>query len=295
MSERRRPHVEPQIRTFPLVAASAGIFVAIAANLTGVALLVASLWALLVWHETRTERARRNDRELSFALDEAVEAFRAEDYRRAVTLAEELLDHPTSQRFRARALAMAAWSHLALDDLEAAARRIGQLPTGREPPPLFQGILLVKAGKPGPAIPHLEAALTGEEPDVAAGYLGRAYADTRQPALALRLLVGNPFGRNYDERAFAQVENALLVAGYADEAATVAEAGYSRFGSGQHAFVAACAHGRATRPEAGLRWLGRAIEAGFDDVTRIDDDVDLEGVRGLPGYRPVRARLPQAV
>lgn len=88
----------------------------------------------------------------------------------------------------------------------------------------------------------------------------------------------------------AMVEQ-LYDAGRFEAAAAVASGAFERFRRPIDAYNAAACFARAGKPEAGLTWLEKAIEAGYNDLKHIGSDPDLESVRALDGYPDVRRRL----
>ncbi|MFK7988005.1 MAG: site-2 protease family protein [Sandaracinaceae bacterium] len=89
----------------------------------------------------------------------------------------------------------------------------------------------------------------------------------------------------------ARLDVLLFLNGHFEAAAQVAEALFEAHGQPTDAYNAACSHARAGRPEDGLAWLKRAVEAGFDDVEQLVVDDDLETVCALPGGRALIGRL----
>ncbi len=62
-------------------------------------------------------------------------------------------------------------------------------------------------------------------------------------------------------------------------------------GRAQVAFDVACSTARAGDAERSLRWVERAVEAGFRAPGLLDNEPDLAPVRALPGWADVRNRL----
>lgn len=60
------------------------------------------------------------------------------------------------------------------------------------------------------------------------------------------------------------------------------------------AYSAACSASLAKQPEEALVWLARAADEGFDDAKHLDQDTDLDGIRNLPGFAPLRERIAVA-
>lgn len=59
----------------------------------------------------------------------------------------------------------------------------------------------------------------------------------------------------------------------------------------QVAFEVACSWSRVERPDLALKWLSRAVDAGFASESILDNEADLEAARNDPGWEAVRSRL----
>jgi len=57
------------------------------------------------------------------------------------------------------------------------------------------------------------------------------------------------------------------------------------------AYSAACSASLAKQPEEALVWFARAVDEGFDDAKHLDQDTDLDSIRSLPGFAPLRERV----
>jgi len=107
--------------------------------------------------------------------------------------------------------------------------------------------------------------------------------------LAAKLLAPNGAGA----QAAANLQAHLHYADCFREAAEVGELVYvdGRVSRAQTAFDVACSRSRAGEGERALDWLDKAIDAGFTAGALLDGQPDLSGVRGLPRWSQVRARV----
>ncbi|HJL30448.1 MAG TPA: hypothetical protein RMI62_15330, partial [Polyangiaceae bacterium LLY-WYZ-15_(1-7)] len=71
---------------------------------------------------------------------------------------------------------------------------------------------------------------------------------------------------------------------------TIGERAFEETGEPLTAFNAACALARLGRADEALGWLERALDSGLSDVRLLDDEDDLDPLRGLPGWAELRAR-----
>ena len=89
----------------------------------------------------------------------------------------------------------------------------------------------------------------------------------------------------------ARAQQALIDAARYDEAAALGAQAYRRVPDPELAFGVAKALGRAGRVQDALAWLNTALEAGFDDVRRLEDDPGLAPLRDEPRFAAFRRRL----
>jgi hypothetical protein len=58
----------------------------------------------------------------------------------------------------------------------------------------------------------------------------------------------------------------------------------------EYAYNAACSWALAGQPEAALRWLGTAVDRGYDDVKHMQKDPDLDSLRAKPELEAILKR-----
>jgi len=170
-----------------------------------------------------------------------------------------------------------AWVALADDNPRLALSQLERVTPPERARRLTWALALEGMQMPDRALPHAEAAYQVEPSETSA-------------ALALRLL--DRAGRHDDaERiatTFAWRSPATRDARLADVAfargdhARAAQLFGAAFDAGRRpldAYNAACAHARARDLPRAVEWLGRALDAGFDDLDQLRADPDLEQVR----------------
>jgi len=93
-----------------------------------------------------------------------------------------------------------------------------------------------------------------------------------------------------DPEAYDDIARELLRSGRYDEAAKGFMAAAERkTSSASSIYNAACARSLQGDKPAALTLLQQAVEAGFADPKHIDEDDDLDAIRGEPGFRQIRA------
>jgi len=83
----------------------------------------------------------------------------------------------------------------------------------------------------------------------------------------------------------------LFFAGRVDAARHLLETRFEVTREAQDAYNVACCCARLHACGEALGWLGRALDAGWDDGAAIDRDEDLAPLRALDGFSALRARL----
>jgi beta-lactamase regulating signal transducer with metallopeptidase domain len=87
-------------------------------------------------------------------------------------------------------------------------------------------------------------------------------------------------------KAFYEIGKEMLKAGRDDVGAEAFETSAARgYREGASLYNTACAHSLKGDKAAGLDFLRKALEAGFDDPGQLRKDVDLDNLRGEPRYR----------
>lgn len=185
---------------------------------------------------------------------------------------------------RASALELAGWARLLAGDPAGADRAIASMRPSHDPSPMLEALVAVRSGRFDEAIAAAEEMELEEERRPRRRILAYALAADGRVDEAARV-VGD------DRESGALVDASLFHAERFDAAAALGEALFGRFENPEDAYNAACSHARAGRAAEGLRWLERAIDAGYDDVAHLEGDDDLAAVRALDGYAPLRARL----
>lgn len=206
-------------------------------------------------------------------------------------LADELetsiLPRVGSGEQRAAALELIGWARLLSSDPDRAHEAARQMRPSHDPSPLLEGLIAVRQGRFEDALDALDDGFdhASDDPESVARVRLEAYA------LAALGRTEEAIARlGKDHSSGAVVDGSLFRAAYFDAAAALGERLFERFGAPEDAYNAACAHARAGRAEMGLRWLERAVDAGFEDIGHLEGDADLAAVRALDEYALLRER-----
>lgn len=201
----------------------------------------------------------------------------------AADLEERVADKVVSPTQRAMALELSAWAHLLAGDPERALGAVEAMQPTHDPSPILAAIVAIRNRRFEEALEAIEA-IHPEEREGAKRLEAYALAALGRPEPAMVAIEG-------DHGVGSLVDAALFGAGLYDAAADFAMQLFDRFGEAEDAYNAACSHARAGRPEEGLMWLERAVDAGYRDLEHLDADDDLAAIRDLEGFGPLRERL----
>lgn len=209
-------------------------------------------------------------------------------YRNGQLVAERSGDPETRNRGRD----LLAWVAMARSDHRDALKQLER----SEPPEAARAVtwamVLDSLGEVEQAAPYALRAVEVEPSDTAAALAARLTAkaghDAEAQAIVARFGWSRPAAK---ESALGEVE---LAQRRFERAAMHFGAAFELGGAARDAYDTARSHARAgARPEA-LRWIERAIKAGFDDLGQLHTDPDFATLRGDPELERVLAAIPKA-
>lgn len=87
--------------------------------------------------------------------------------------------------------------------------------------------------------------------------------------------------------------SALFSAKRFEEALQLEVVAFYRTKKADHAYNAGCSLARLGRGADALEWLGRAVDAGYDDRRHLESDADLAGLRDQAGWQTLLARVKE--
>ncbi|HEY5887041.1 MAG TPA: site-2 protease family protein [Acidimicrobiales bacterium] len=260
----------------------------------------AGLWALsegflfgalfAVFFLADNVRALQGRRESGAAADlrPAAEALERGDPDAALGLAGGVLGSTRDPRARAMAIDLTAWAHLAKRDLPAAAAALALYPDDIEPSGHLRAFIAETTD--AERVNATVDAWLDHRYLPATTYTRCLVESGLADVVGNRLLASRADGA---ERARLAFQHTLFVAGQMDASARFGERLVEAGGADPIvAYNVACAHSRAGRTDAAVRWLGTAIDQGFTNRELLDNDPDLARVRTDPRFAMLRNRLP---
>lgn len=204
---------------------------------------------------------------------------------------EELVGSMPTVESKVDKVEAVAWSALREGRVDDAKRALAKVPPGAEVDPFLRPAVDLVAGDTDPAVAGFEAAYVAR-PEGPSGLLPATLIGQHGEArtLALRIL-----GHQGGGPAFAAsgLQGHLHYARHFAQSAIVGELLWNddRANRAQVAFEVACSWSRAGDVPAALRWIERAIGAGFDSGATLDREADLADTRADPGWKTVRSLL----
>jgi len=209
----------------------------------------------------------------------------SDDWRRlAEGMTREVLPKIGSPAQRAMALELSAWAFLLAGDAERADATASRMRPSHDPSAILAALIAARRDRPQEAL-DAAADMHEEEADAA-----------RMITLYARTLLGGADAvvtdLTDDEAELGSLLDAAVFHAEAfEQAAALGEALFERFGESNDAYNTACSLTRAGRPDEALRWIERAIDAGYDDLAHLETDEDLADARARPGYPELAERL----
>ncbi|MEY2591497.1 MAG: hypothetical protein QOJ67_3481 [Acidimicrobiaceae bacterium] len=204
------------------------------------------------------------------------------------------LEPPKLERVRRGAdeerVELLAWDALRRSDASGAQRAVNRLPDPERANPFLVASVALATGDVPAAMARFSVAYLSEPNGPSSLVPATLLARSGKAAeLASDLLNAGGEGA----QAAAGLQSHLHYAGAFEAAAQVGELVYAagRSSRAQASFETACSWAQAGNADAGLVWLGRAIDAGFTAGALIDGEPELATVRSLPGYAATRAQV----
>jgi len=222
-------------------------------------------------------------------LVEADAALAGGDPLRAEKLAGELLHQTYPGPVRAAAANIGVWANLIQGRTAGAldvAERAGSALAGLDVP-----LSAVQAaGGRDRALDLLRSTFTAAPGETSGLLLTRALVQAGRLDEAVAVVSG-PAAAKLGNNPAAVVGRALFGEERFEDAARLGAASFERDPHPTLAYNVACAWARHGRPDEALRWLDRAVDAGYRDAGELETDAELETLRGRPELRDLRHRM----
>jgi stage IV sporulation protein FB len=198
---------------------------------------------------------------------------------------------PLAPPLRRGALRLLLWACLARGDHDQAAALVAS--TMDATSPVLDPQVLAAIGGPDRAIDQMRALYEHDPGDATGAFLARGLIEANRLDEAVAVVDG-PWARLLGHETHSAVGSALFGAGRYAEAARMGERSFERRAHPALGYNIACSWARSGEVELALRWLGKAVDAGFGDTTRLQADEDFAAVRRAPGFAALQRRLAAA-
>lgn len=192
------------------------------------------------------------------------------------------------QELKRAAVEQLAWSELLESGPERALAQLQLLPPGSAASPLLQAAILVRRGRPGEALPILQAAHRDGPTIISASMLFEALVALGRPDEAAATVADGGLGRSGLE-ALQVASTINFYVGQYRIAADMSEAAFDRGGAPDDAYNAACSCAQLGEPDQAFAWLFRALEAGYRDRAHLEADPDLDPLHDDPRFAELLA------
>lgn len=214
------------------------------------------------------------------ALQQGWDALRSGDEARAHRLGGLVLEQAPDPDARNAARDLLAWSALARANFREALTHLERSEPPESARALTWAMVLEAIEEPNRASPYALRAVEVEPSETSAALAVRVLAAAGRHTEALSVTERFPWPRPA-ARELALGEVAYAQGAFA-HAARHYQSAFEQGASPRDAFFAGCAHARAGNRAEALAWLGRAVEAGFDDPDQLRGDSDLASLQGDP-------------
>jgi membrane associated rhomboid family serine protease/Zn-dependent protease len=234
------------------------------------------------------QRATGRAQRLEVRLEDAYALLERRDLEGASKIGREVMAAADTPGLRAASARVVMWAKLLEGRADEAVGVIEQVPSDGVHPLLHPSVLAAAGGQDR-AVEHLRKAFQARPGEASGIQLARGLIEAGRLDEALSLVTGP---RRADAgQASLLVGRALYGAQRFEEAARLLERAFDRLPHPALAYNVAASWSRSGDREKALAWLGRAVDAGFEDAGRLEADADFDHLRGTAGYQQVRGRL----
>jgi Zn-dependent protease len=225
----------------------------------------------------------RHDRKFESDLELARKAIENKDWERAVNLILRVQKAARSHQVQREAAWLLCFTLVVQNKYEEAQTAIQSFEALHGEEPFLKGFLYFQQQKMAEALPHLRAAFVKEPERQIGTMLVTALTEEGKFAEALEI-IKQPQVAEFRWALAINLHNASFQAG---DFKVAAEAGALAFESKREpgtAYNVACSFARGGDEVSGLRWLERAVDAGFSDKNLMTTDPDIESLRASPSF-----------
>lgn len=250
--------------------------------------IVAVIFALMNARSLSHSRPPPSTRDYQSWLDEGYEALRQRALLAASNRAREILAGSSDAELRSRATTLLIWVQLLEGRVDEALDLVDTNPAAAGRRLLTEPVEQATGGR-DQAIDLLASAHRSRPGDASGALLARALVESGRLDEASQLALQPDGAAGPNTRAVVGAE--LFRSGRLEEAARVGEVSFDGDRHPVTAYNVACCRARQGRPDEAVAWLGRAVDAGYDDLAALDADADLAVLRDHPGFEDLRRRV----
>jgi Zn-dependent protease len=207
------------------------------------------------------------------------------DLHQGSQIGQQVLASARSDRVRAAAIDLIAWSHFAAGDRAGATALLARLPAGMEPGRFSTAYVMLLDGLGQAAVAATVQGFAEPQPQPPNRLLTVRLADDGLIDAVVEQLMAQP--GELGPRATWVMSQQLHVMGRYEAAARLSAKLYEdgRVERAVQAYNAACSLARLGYPNEAGQWLVAAVEQGFRERTRIEGDEDLASLRSTEAFR----------
>ncbi|MBN1410778.1 MAG: hypothetical protein JW969_08020 [Spirochaetales bacterium] len=218
------------------------------------------------------------DKELEPEMNGLYSLVKQGKYEAAVTAADGLAGKAVTPTVKNRAVTLGCWALYKMGENEEALKRLESMTGSKVPDKFLYGILLHENGRFDEAKDHLLQAFVSRLDNDSASYLVENLIKLEDYATLYNTIRMYP-GAKLDRALYQSISSALHDKGHYREAAEISELQYTKFRGSAAAYNSACSKSRMNDKKAAFRWLRIAVEEGWVDRNKMENDPDLAGLK----------------
>lgn len=256
---------------------------------------IAFLTAWFLWSNAMTIKRRielRFDQPFEEKLKIARQALQDEDGKELIRLSAEVFAKAKTEPLRREALELLIYGHTIEKEFAEAEKRLRQYSALFGANLYIEGYVHYCKGEYEQAIKLFEEVFDKEQSLRAGRMLFQVLLEANRPQQALQRFSHTAFeGRSAS--FYLHLQNLAFERHELELAAQLGLRAFEKTKDPTIAYNIACAFAlQGNLPEA-LQWLLRAVESGFSDKTRMQNDADIAELRKLPEFEPIYRLLAE--
>jgi Zn-dependent protease/tetratricopeptide (TPR) repeat protein len=233
--------------------------------------------------------AKENDAALADELVAIDAAVTRSEFAWARERAEALWARARSPRDQAHALSALVHIHLYENHPELAAATLQEFPADWQPDAELEARVWMQVGQPRRAVDRLRSQLAARPDPELVRALVTALLATEDLSGAMQYALAEP--ATMERLGLFEVGHRLFLAARFEDSARVSAVAFERFSHPDDAYNLGCAFAGLGRLDEAMRWLERAVAAGYANGAHLDSDDDLAALRARDDFAALRAVL----